>query len=41
MDLVDKSNPKAVIKAEHYIEALNAQLAVCDRTDEAIDTYAR
>jgi len=37
MDLVDKSNPKAVIKAEHYIQALNGQLAVCDRTDEAID----
>ena len=36
MAFVDKSNPGAVRKAEHYIQALNAQLAVCDRTDEII-----
>ena len=37
MDFVDESTPRAVNKAEHYIEALNAQLAVCDKTDEMID----
>ncbi len=36
MLFVDKSNPSAVRKAEYYIQALNAQLAVCDRTDEII-----
>lgn len=36
MSFVDTSNPSAVTKAEHYIEALNAQLAVCDDTDRAI-----
>jgi hypothetical protein len=41
MDLVDKSNPEAVIKAEHYIEMLNAQLAVCDRTDKVINIFSR
>jgi hypothetical protein len=35
--LVDKSNTKAIKKAEHYIQALDAQLTECDRTDEAID----
>jgi hypothetical protein len=35
--LVDKSNPSAVEKSQHYLRALNAQLAVCDRTDEIID----
>jgi len=34
---VDKSNPIALRKAEHYIGALNAQLVVCDQTDENID----
>jgi hypothetical protein len=33
---VDRSNPKAVSKAEHYQQALDAQLRVCDRVDEAI-----
>lgn len=37
MEYVDGSNPDAVKKAEHYIEALNAQLEVCDKTDEMID----
>jgi hypothetical protein len=35
--LVDKSNPSAVEKSEHYVRALNAQLAICDKTDEIID----
>lgn len=38
MSYVDASNPDAVRKAEHYIDALNAQLQVCDQTDEMIDT---
>lgn len=37
MLFVDQSNPDAVSKAEHYIAALDAQLAMCDRTDEIID----
>lgn len=36
MAFVDMSNPSAVKKAEHYILALNAQLTVCDETDEII-----
>ena len=35
--LVDLSNPDAMRKAEHYIGALNAQIDVCDETDEMID----
>lgn len=35
--LIDASNPDAARKAEHYIEALNAQIDVCDQTDEMID----
>lgn len=34
--LVDKTNEKAVSKAEHYLAALDAQLEVCSRTDEMI-----
>ena len=34
---VDNTNPKAVQKASHYIEALNDQLEVCDETDKAIE----
>lgn len=37
MEFVDESNPSAVKKAEHYIEVLNAQLVICDKTDEMID----
>ncbi len=37
MEFVDESNHDAVKKVEHYIEALNAQLVVCDKTDEMID----
>ncbi len=40
MALVDRSNPNAVTKAEHYIAALDAQLAVCTRTDEIIDALS-
>jgi hypothetical protein len=35
---VDKSNPKAIEKAEHYIEALDEQLRVCDFVDDSIKT---
>jgi hypothetical protein len=34
--LVDHSNSRAVQKGEHYIRALEAQLAVCDSTDEML-----
>ena len=33
---VDQSNASAVSKAGHYIEALDAQLQECDKTDEVI-----
>jgi hypothetical protein len=35
--LVDRENPDAIRKAEHYIAALDAQLEMCKKTDEAID----
>ena len=35
--LVDTENPRAVLKGEHYIAALDAQLKQCDETDELID----
>ena len=38
MEYVNESNPIAVKKAQHYIDALNFQLEVCDKTDEFIDT---
>jgi len=34
---VDHNNARAVQKSQHYIAALDAQLAICDRTDEMID----
>lgn len=37
MTFVDKNNHSAMQKAAHYIEALDAQLKVCDETDKAID----
>jgi hypothetical protein len=37
MALVDQTNPNAVSKAEHYVAALDAQLEVCEKTDEMID----
>ncbi len=36
--LVDQSRPDAKLKAEHYIAALDAQLDVCQNTDEFINT---
>lgn len=37
MSLTDQSKPDAVSKAEHYIAALDAQLEVCNKTDEMLD----
>ncbi len=37
MSFVDHTNPDAVQKTKHYVAALNAQLEVCDKTDEMID----
>jgi hypothetical protein len=37
---VDRSNPNAVSKANHYIAALDTQLRVCDETDEEIRMLA-
>lgn len=34
---VDKNNPKAVQKLEHYGRGLDEQLHICDRIDEMID----
>jgi hypothetical protein len=34
--LVDASNPRALCKGQHYVEALDTQLAICDRTDDLI-----
>lgn len=39
MGLVDRSNPRAVQKAEHYIQALDEQLVGCDKTDEFIASF--
>jgi len=36
MALVNRSIPDAMSKAEHYIAALDAQLDVCDKTDQFI-----
>ena len=37
IEFVDKSNPDAVRKLEHYIKALDDQLMACRKTDEIID----
>lgn len=37
LEFVNKANPDAIRKSEHYIKALNDQLVVCDKTDEMID----
>jgi hypothetical protein len=37
LSFVDKSNLKAVTKAEHYVQALDEQLDACDWTDELLD----
>jgi hypothetical protein len=34
--LVDQANIEAVKKAEHYIRALDTQLAACDQTDDIL-----
>lgn len=39
MEFVDKSDPNAIRKLEHYIEALDDQLAVCNKTDDMIDKF--
>lgn len=41
MGYVDKSNSKAVEKAQHYLRALDTQLEVCDKTDEAIEVLCQ
>lgn len=37
---IDQNNRSAVSKAGHYARALDAQLMVCDRTEETIDRLA-
>ncbi len=39
MNYVDKNNPDAMSKAAHYLAALDAQLAVCDKTDEFLSQF--
>ena len=39
MTYVDKNNPGAVRKAEHYLAALDAQRDVCDKTDEFLQRF--
>jgi hypothetical protein len=41
MEFVDKTNPEAIRKSEHYIKALNDQLIVCDNTDNMINKLGR
>jgi hypothetical protein len=36
---VDRSNLDAIRKSEHYLKALDDQLAMCDKTDEFILTF--
>lgn len=40
MEYVDEFNDNALRKAKHYIEALDAQLAVCDKTGEMINMFS-
>jgi len=40
MQHVDPANGAALRKTRHYIDALDQQLAVCDRTDRNIDSFA-
>jgi hypothetical protein len=37
LQYVDPSNESAMRKVRHYLDALDAQLVVCDRTDEVIE----
>lgn len=41
LQFVDQGNPKALAKAAHYVAALDAQLAICDRTDEFLDQLTK
>jgi hypothetical protein len=41
LNFVDSSNEKAMNKASHYIAALDAQLLICDETDDVIDRLQR
>jgi len=41
LQYVDKSNANAMKKAEHYISALDAQIVICDQTDEFIVGISR
>lgn len=38
---IDRSNPSAIRKSEHYLAALDTQLEVCDRTDRLIEGLSR
>ena len=40
MTYIDKNNPGAVRKAEHYLAALDAQRDVCDKTDEFLHRFS-
>ena len=37
LQYVDPSNAKAMQKAQHYLRAFDAQIAMCDRTDAVIN----
>jgi len=37
---IDSQNPRAVSKGRHYLAMLDDQLAVCDTTDEMIDSLS-
>lgn len=41
LQYVDRSNAAALRKINHYLSALDAQLVVCDRTDQAIDALGQ
>lgn len=40
MKNVDQGNEKAIKKAEHYLAALDEQLEICNKTDEAINSLS-
>lgn len=40
MEHVDEGNAPALAKTRHYLTALDAQLAACDKTDEVIESLA-
>lgn len=41
LQYVDPANKRAMEKAEHYIQALNEQLEICDKTDHMLDRLTR